>query len=155
MNRRLIAPALVLGLLSQPALAEESKPPSNVSRTIVLQLETKDPLISYAVGLVPFYSYSAAQYAGTSRYNARVPEDLSGSALIQTLTDLGLLIGASAMAASSRTNSGSAVLALLLYATIPVSHAWMYAPYWADVTANRNRNAAKAAGFGDPEDGEN
>lgn len=149
MRRHVLALSSLLLLTSQaPALAQQ---PIFVHRTTNLPVELKDPFKAYSIGLVPFYSIGAASYVGTTRLKWDPDPALKFSAMTQTLMDAALLAAGIYLYQRSTgdpTNSSMFLAGGIgALAAIPLSHLWIYAPFWGQNAVEFNRKRLEQEGF--------
>ena len=103
--------------------------------------ETRDPHHAYLLGSIPFGSYAAAAYVGTSRLSADIDGDLLGAASFQTGADAAFLVAATLSPAllGSGTLLNQIVTSTCLLA-LPISH-MAYAPGWSEEAVKFNQRS--------------
>lgn len=147
---RILWALLLVPLLSLPAQAQVDLP--IVTRSITLPLELKDPHTAYGIGMIPFGAQAAATYVGTTRFSWDAPAELRDTATRQTLADLGLTVLGAGLIALGNGDTGNRQVALytaggLSLLSVPLSHAWFYAPFWGREAIEFNRRQIREAGF--------
>ncbi|MGE5707142.1 MAG: hypothetical protein ACM3YO_02320 [Bacteroidota bacterium] len=159
--------AVIFAFCSTPAIAEEVKKIEPAS-VITLPVETKDPFTAYSLGLIPFSSYSAANYVGTTRLSWQPSAGLRMAAFFQNTVDIALFISAitcfqrASQAVNQTTgcsvygiNQTDSSLAYYSYLTgylasviaIPVSRLLWHAPYWGNAAVEQNKRVLLENGY--------
>ena len=144
-----VAIATAAGLMmpaTVPAFAQQTSEPA---RTINLPVELKDPYTAYTVGLIPFYSYAAAAYVGTSRLSWNPSDEMTNAATNQMLVDLGFLAAGIVFAGAgvATNNPGLNIASVVSIVAIPFCHVATYAPFWGQEAVRFNKKQMADSGF--------